>query len=893
MIKISSGEYCDYCYIEIEKIPDISILLEQNNTNVSVELYIEKIKSGFSTVLTEIYQITKDQFDSQSLLQNNSFELLWISENIENQTYKARIRLFLLIRSIAYSQDELSASLAYLKKIFLSSLLSMKYSVREYEGSFPYINIITKLNKTVVVKSDMVGNLQSYMMNQCYVYDKMPTTLQDFGTIIDFLSSNPNSAISIQLIPTYFSYMEKNFIETTSSTLDTINRGVHDMMIGNVINPIAERYSTKYKYYEKNKDAALFCYNILLMAEPMNIMGLSAKVCGHIDGGTVQEDKIALRTMRLRPDEINIVSAFESLPWYLNDVVMDKLYREYPIYYSESFDFRRISNVITVDECSEIFRLPIGTKTTTSGLKIDYTYKDTREFNKKIVNAGDISVGFLKSSFDEINIGFSLKDVNRHMLIVGVPGMGKTTYSIGLLHTLWEKHHIPFLVIEPAKSEYRAMVEVIPDIQIFTFGKNDVSPMPINPFVPPDGVKIKQYKSVLKTAFAAGVSMAEALSKLFEETIDEIYADNGWLDSDTLATGGEIFNIQDFSRCFKKIFERHGYVGEAKNVGTAGLLRLVSMENLLGTYHSVPIKDILSKPTIIELSAVQNKEEKSFIMALLLLNISAYIDSNYLGDGNLRNIVLIEEAHNLLATSDSSEEGNAKPNAIAQELVKNMLAEKRSQGLGIVVADQSPEKVGSDVIKLTNIKLGFNLVERIDKDIFANSTNMDERQEARMTQLLAGEAFFFMGGMSRPEEVSIPDYRSSHNIDVTINDEKVKEKSLYWKDKQDLLKPYPECKYNGYCGKGCPTRQKELAESIAKRIFNRELLGKKIDKALLASLFKGLIPTINEMLNGKYELDKSLFFCIKMHLLRKVRYSSDFNVTKEILDEALGKGKKV
>lgn len=160
MIKISSGEYCDYCYIEIEKIPDISILLEQNNTNVSVELYIEKIKSGFATVLTEIYQITKDQFDSQSLLQNNSFELLWISEKIENQTYKARIRLFLLIRSIAYSQDELSARLVYLKKIFLSSLLSMKYSVKEYEGSFPYINTISKLNKTAVVKSDMVGNLQ-------------------------------------------------------------------------------------------------------------------------------------------------------------------------------------------------------------------------------------------------------------------------------------------------------------------------------------------------------------------------------------------------------------------------------------------------------------------------------------------------------------------------------------------------------------------------------------------------------------------------------------------------------------------------------------------------------------------------------------------------------------
>lgn len=65
--------------------------------------------------------------------------------------------------------------------------------------------------------------------------------------------------------------------------LDTINRGVHDMAIGNVINLIAERYAVKYKYYEKNKESILFCYNILLMAEEKDLMGLTAKICGHID----------------------------------------------------------------------------------------------------------------------------------------------------------------------------------------------------------------------------------------------------------------------------------------------------------------------------------------------------------------------------------------------------------------------------------------------------------------------------------------------------------------------------------------------------------------------------------------------------------------------------------
>jgi Ni2+-binding GTPase involved in maturation of urease and hydrogenase len=61
------------------------------------------------------------------------------------------------------------------------------------------------------------------------------------------------------------------------------------------------------------------------------------------------------------------------------------------------------------------------------------------------------------------------------MLIVGTPGSGKTTFSVGLLDRLW-KQGVPFIVIEPAKNEYRALVQSIPDLQVFTPGKNLISP---------------------------------------------------------------------------------------------------------------------------------------------------------------------------------------------------------------------------------------------------------------------------------------------------------------------------------------------------------------------------------------------------------------------------------
>lgn len=45
------------------------------------------------------------------------------------------------------------------------------------------------------------------------------------------------------------------------------------------------------------------------------------------------------------------------------------------------------------------------------------------------INAGDIEIGKLKSSSAN-TIGFTLKDLAKHMLIVGTPGSGKTTFII-------------------------------------------------------------------------------------------------------------------------------------------------------------------------------------------------------------------------------------------------------------------------------------------------------------------------------------------------------------------------------------------------------------------------------------------------------------------------------
>lgn len=511
-------------------------------------------------------------------------------------------------------------------------------------------------------------------------------------------------------------------------------------------------------------------------------------------------------------------------------------------------------------------------------MTVNNTDSSSKTYSNNLINAGDIEIGLLKSSSNNDSIGISLKDLAKHMLVVGTPGSGKTTFSVGLLDRLWKDHGIPFLVIEPAKNEYRALVQSIPDLQVFTPGKNFISPFVFNPFVPPKNVKLETYKSTLKTAFAAAVSMSTPLDKIFEESINNCYSDFRWLDTYTVDDKGKTFNISDFIKCFQQTFDEIGYTGDAKNIGRAGVVRLKSLVNLFDNYFSIPIEDLLKKPTIIELAAIENSDQKALIISLLLLSILAYVNSNYVGEGGLKNVILLEEAHVLLDADTNA--GDANPSAIAQGLVKRMLAEIRSYGVGLVIADQSPRKVSTDVVALTDMKVVFRLVEATDKQIIADSMNMSDAQIQRLSRLKPGEAFLFFNKLDEPEEVITPDYRLENNISITLTDEGIRELSTYWKNKQEMLRPYPECECIKYCSSTCDYERRILAREIARRLFVRNFTAETASFDPVKKVLGNITNLVKAELNDE-PFSPELLACVKCQLWRRIKYGTKIPV-KEV-----------
>ncbi len=883
--RLANGEINAIDAVEIVSIPHIDIL----NDSRPYEEVVASYQVEFGNLLKEVYQVYYDQ-NRAGKGSELSVEFLWKTEPARNQPFNASVRLFLVVRAISATEAIAAEMTGMILKQCCATLSLLKYDFADLElrDLTTVVKAIQDRSVRAIVKNETIANLQNQMLPYCYSFDRFPLQGKDLSRIASALTDFPDTAVSVQLIPSFLNAGEALQIDNTTQILDTLNKGIMNQGVGNISFTLAAHHAEVYHYYADNKKMPLFLYNLLVYGSESAAVTLSNRLFGEVSGGR-EEESANLKFVHLSSADVGKDVNLYWLPWSVNEILINRD-RDALIWQGNRFppDLYRLPYLVTAEEASLFFRLPIGSDKIRAGYRVNESAKGGRTYTANIINSGDISIGKLRSSARGDTIGISLKDLAKHMLIVGTPGSGKTTFSVSLLDRLWKDHHIPFLVIEPAKNEYRALIQSIPDLQVFTPGKNFISPFVYNPFVPPRNVKLETYKSTLKTAFAAGVSMTTPLDKIFEDAINNCYSDFRWLDTYTVSDKGRIFNIADFIRCFQKTFDEIGYTGDAKNIGRAGVVRLKALSNLFDNYYSVPIEDILRKPTIIELAAIENSDQKALIIALLLLSILGYVNANYVGEGGLKNVILLEEAHVLLDAETNTGSGEANPAAIAQGLVKRMLAEIRSYGVGILIADQSPRKVGTDVVALTDMKMVFRLVENEDKQIIGNSTNMSDVQINRMGKLKPGEAFLFFNKLDEPEEVITPDYRLENNISISLDDASIARLSTYWNSRKDKLRPYPQCEYCKACKESCDYNRRILAREVARRLFVHNFTPQDKTFAPVTKLFSYISKAVRDELNDE-PFTPELLACVKVHLWRRIRYETQIPVQEIQIEKSVGK----
>ena len=353
------------------------------------------------------------------------------------------------------------------------------------------------------------------------------------------------------------------------------------------------------------------------------------------------------------------------------------------------------------------------------------------------------------------------------VLVTGPTGSGKSNTVYKLIEEVTkEPYNVPFLVIEPAKGEYRDEFRNVPNINLFSTNPQIDQMLKLNPFAFCEGIHVLEHLDRLVEIFNGCWEMYAAMPAILKEAIEEAYVTKGWdlLNSVFMSEGEPVFpTFMDVLQELPKIINNSEYSSDTKGDYIGALVtRVNSMTN--GIYGQVFCDEfevdntiLFDESTIVDLSRVGSSETKALIMGILVLKLTEYRMTNVTsGNSILKHLTILEEAHNILKNSKNVQNTTGS-NVISKsvEMIVNSIAEMRTYGEGFIIVDQSPTSVDIAAIKNTNTKIIMRLPEEEDCRVAGHSVSLTEQQVNELAKLETGVAVIMQNNWYEPVLVKI------------------------------------------------------------------------------------------------------------------------------------------
>ncbi|MCP2337276.1 helicase HerA-like domain-containing protein [Actinomadura rupiterrae] len=406
------------------------------------------------------------------------------------------------------------------------------------------------------------------------------------------------------------------------------------------------------------------------------------------------------------------------------------------------------------------------------GLRVlDAGYFDvTSETGEDGTEKDAISLGDILDGQDRVVGRFAVprSTVNRHVFVTGATGGGKSQTVRHLLEQL-TRAGIPWLAIEPAKSEYAAMAGRIADLgaKVTVVNPSDPGavPLSVNPLAPEPGYPVQAHIDMVRALFQAAFDAEEPFPQIMAQALQRVYEACGW---DVVTGGGvpgsliepTVPTLEQLQNAALQVIQDVGY-GRELMADVQGFvdvrlrsLRIGSAGRFFEGGHPADIGGLLRDNIVLAIEDVANDEDKAFLMGTLIIRVVEHLRMRAREHGpaqGLRHVIVIEEAHRLLRNR-----GPERTSSHAVELFAGLLAEIRAYGEGIVVAEQIPTKLVPDVIKNTALKVVHRLPAFDDRHVVGAAMNLDADQSREVVSLRPGVAAVFADGMDRPLRVRVP-----------------------------------------------------------------------------------------------------------------------------------------
>lgn len=538
------------------------------------------------------------------------------------------------------------------------------------------------------------------------------------------------------------------------------------------------------KRIDYGRSKGIFYTNIYLLANTKGILIKLGNTIMSLFSG-VEGNKVPLKLSFL--EEKNEIEALKNFQFPEGKLEVTQNEADARLLLSQSVTSdggNRLGSWLSTNELSVIAGLP---QKEVVGLSL----KEEVEFGlnpkqQHLMNINKLHLGNLVRSGSILNIDVDVNrnNLDKHTFITGVTGSGKTTTC----HRILDSAKMPFMVIEPAKTEYRILTKLKKDVLIFTLGNDNVAPFRLNPFEFFPHENITSRVDMIKASIEAAFDMEAAIPQLIEAALYKCYEDYGWnigtntndKFEDPFLDGVSSFpTLSDLINMTEVVVEEQGFDERLKNdyIGSIkarlqGLL-VGSKGLMLNTPRSVDFKELTRRNVILELEEIRNGNEKSLIMGFVMINLNESIRANYEEDKKLgkqfKHITLVEEAHRLL-TKFSPGENPSKKQGV--EVFADMLAEVRKYGEALIIVDQIPNKLTPEILKNTNTKIVHKLFAKDDKEAIGNTMALEDEQKDFLSYLEPGRAIMSTQGLNKPIQVQISQLENLSTTESDIVDKK-------------------------------------------------------------------------------------------------------------------------
>ena len=348
---------------------------------------------------------------------------------------------------------------------------------------------------------------------------------------------------------------------------------------------------------------------------------------------------------------------------------------------------------------------------------------------------------------ESANLILNRQAMASHTFITGSTGTGKSNAVYHLLDEITKNGQTTFLVVEPAKGEYKNVFGNCTDVQVFGTNPRETPLLRMNPFAFPENIHILEHIDRLVEIFNACWPMYAAMPAVLKDAIERSYQKVGWDLRNSESEKGVFPTFFDLLDILPGVIEESHYSKDTQSDYVGALCtRVKSLTN--GIYGSVLCaEDALSdaemfdQNVIVDLSRVGSMETKSLLMGILVMKLQEYRMCSSGMNSRLRHVTVLEEAHNLLrkTSAEQSQEG-ANLQGKSVEMLANAIAEMRTYGEGFIIADQAPGLLDMSVIRNTNTKIILRLPDEEDRKLVGKSAALKEAQIDELSKLPLGVA---------------------------------------------------------------------------------------------------------------------------------------------------------